>query len=79
LLGYHRRSYITICGVGSAVCFVLLATVVKDPVGAYVVTFTRATFNAFNELMIGTFMVDVSHRNLVGDGFRHNSLTATIR
>jgi hypothetical protein len=69
LFGYHRRSYVVVCGVGSAICFVLLATVVTSASMAYVVTFSRAILNAFNELMIGIFMVDVSHRNLAGAVF----------
>ena len=49
---YHRKPYLIICGVGAAVCYVLLATVVKTAVAAFIVTFVRAIFNAFAELMV---------------------------
>ena len=68
IFGERRRPYIMLCGLGSAACYLVLALVVKDTTGAFVVTFIRATCNAFMELMIGTFMVDVSQRNLGNTG-----------
>merc|ERR1719272_88369 len=60
IYGYHRKPYLVICGLGSAACYVLTATVVKTPAVAFGVVFIRAIFNAFAELMVGTFLVDVA-------------------
>lgn len=68
IYGYHRKPYLVICGLGSAACYVLTATVVKTPAVAFGVVFIRAIFNAFAELMVGTFLVDVAHRKVENTG-----------
>jgi hypothetical protein len=68
LYGYHRKPYLVLCGVGSAACYVLLATVVTTAPAAFGVTFVRAIFNAFSELMVGTFLADVAHRDISNTG-----------
>lgn len=68
IFGYHRKSYLVLCSLGSATCYILTATVVKTSAVAFVVVFIRAVFNAFAELMVGTFLVDVAHRKVENTG-----------
>lgn len=66
--GYHRKPYLIICAIGSATTYVLTGLVVHTSAGAFAVTFCRAFFNAFTELMLGIFLVDVAGKDIGNAG-----------
>mmetsp|Transcript_11818 Transcript_11818/g.30374 ORF Transcript_11818/g.30374 Transcript_11818/m.30374 type:complete len:588 (+) Transcript_11818:168-1931(+) len=68
LKGSHRTSYIRLCAVVSAVCYVVTATVIRTPAALFGVTFVRTTANAALELIFGVLLADVSCRNPANAG-----------
>mmetsp|Transcript_91 Transcript_91/g.323 ORF Transcript_91/g.323 Transcript_91/m.323 type:complete len:536 (+) Transcript_91:86-1693(+) len=62
--GYYRTPYICVAAMGSAVCHLVTALLVRSVRGFFVATFCRAVCNAFMQLMVGTFLVDVARRDV---------------
>jgi len=58
--GLHRKPYILISAAGSATSYVITAVLVRSVAGIFAATFCRAICNAFLQLMVGAFLVDVA-------------------
>eukprot|EP00854_Cymbomonas_tetramitiformis_P019212 gene19212-22966_t len=63
-MGFKRRPYICICCAGSCASYLVTAVFVDSTPALFLVTTSRAFFNAFGQLMIGAFLVDISHKEL---------------
>lgn len=63
ILGYHRKSYIMFCEIGAALSLFCTGAYVDSIAGAFVVRVLDAVFEAFAQIMLGVFLVDLA----VGD------------
>ncbi|KAF1322654.1 Folate-biopterin transporter, partial [Globisporangium splendens] len=60
IAGYHRKSYIVLCEVGAALSLFCTGTFVTSVSGAFVVKILDSVFEAFAQIMLGIFLVDVA-------------------
>ncbi|KAG1693693.1 hypothetical protein DVH05_023095 [Phytophthora capsici] len=60
LFGYRRKSYIIICEVCAATSLVLTATYVHSIAGAFIVKLVDAVAEAFAQMMLGIFLVNLT-------------------
>jgi hypothetical protein len=78
ICGSHRRSYIIICSFGSSAMYFITALLVESVPLAFAVTFLRAAFTSFAELMLGALLVEVVHKDPANAG-SIQSLAITVR
>lgn len=64
IFGYHRSPYIAISAAGNALTFLLMAVYVHSAASAFAIATTQMIFNAFLQLMVGTFLVDIARRDV---------------
>lgn len=60
IAGYHRKSYIVLCEVGAALSLLCTGAVVTSVAGAFVVKILDSVFEAFAQIMLGIFLVDLA-------------------
>lgn len=60
LAGYHRKSYIVLCELGAALSLFCTGAFVSSIPGAFVVKILDAVFEAFAQIMLGIFLVDIA-------------------
>lgn len=60
ILGYHRKSYIVLCEIGAAVSLFCTGAYVDSIAGAFIVRVLDAVFEAFAQIMLGIFLVDLA-------------------
>ncbi|TMW68433.1 hypothetical protein Poli38472_005901 [Pythium oligandrum] len=60
IMGYHRKSYIVICEIGAALSLLITGTYISSITGAFVVRILDAIFEAFAQIMLGIFLVDLA-------------------
>jgi hypothetical protein len=60
IAGYHRKSYIIICEIGAALSLFVTGAYVSSIPGAFVVRVLDAIFEAFAQIMLGIFLVDLA-------------------
>ncbi|DAZ93547.1 TPA: hypothetical protein N0F65_006535 [Lagenidium giganteum] len=60
IAGYHRKSYIVLCEIGAAVSLFLTGAYVDSVAGAFVVKVLDSVFEAFAQIMLGIFLVDLA-------------------
>lgn len=60
IAGYHRKSYIVLCEIGAALSLFCTGTVVTSVAGAFVVKILDSVFEAFAQIMLGIFLVDLA-------------------
>lgn len=58
--GYHRKSYIILCELCTAMSFVVTGTYVRSITGAFVVKLFDAVSEAFSQIMLGVLLVDLT-------------------
>lgn len=63
-----RKPYIRGCAIVSALCYILTATVIKTPNGAFAITFIRTLVNSAMELFFGLILADHACRNPANSG-----------
>ena len=68
IAGYRRRSYLMICNIGSAAMYAVSSLFVTTVVGAFGVTFCRALFNAFSQLLLGASLMDIAGTDIGNAG-----------
>lgn len=60
IAGYHRKPYIVLCEVGAALSLFCTGTFVTSISGAFVVKILDSVFEAFAQIMLGIFLVDIA-------------------
>lgn len=60
IAGYHRKSYIIVCEVGAALSLFYTGAFVDSITGAFVVKILDSVFEAFAQIMLGIFLVDLA-------------------
>lgn len=71
VFGYHRKSYIVLCEIGAALSLICTGAYVNSIAGAFIVRVLDAVFEAFAQIMLGIFLVDLA----VGDPTSTTSAT----
>ncbi|KAJ0408061.1 hypothetical protein ATCC90586_003696 [Pythium insidiosum] len=60
IAGYHRKSYIVLCELGTALSFVVTGAFVSTIAGAFAIKMFDAICEAFSQIMLGIFLVDLA-------------------
>lgn len=60
IAGYHRKSYIVLCEIGAAISLFMTGAYVNSVTGAFVVKLLDSVFEAFAQIMLGIFLVDLA-------------------
>lgn len=66
LAGYHRKSYIVLCEIGAALSLFYTGAVVTSIAGAFAVKLLDSVFEAFAQIMLGVFLVDLASGDATG-------------
>lgn len=60
IAGYHRKSYIIMCEIGAALSLFITGAYITTIPGAFVVRVVDAVFDAFTQIMLGIYLVDIA-------------------
>ncbi|GLD94555.1 hypothetical protein PINS_up003166 [Pythium insidiosum] len=60
IAGFHRKSYIVICELGTALSFIVTGAFVTTIAGAFAIKMLDAICEAFSQMMLGIFLVDIA-------------------
>jgi hypothetical protein len=68
LRGSHRRSWLCISSLGTAVMFLVQSLFVDSTLGAFASSFALQLFYSFSELLLGSCLMDVAHKDMRNAG-----------
>lgn len=66
LAGYHRKPYIVLCEIGAALSLFVTGAFVSSVPGAFVVKILDSVFEAFAQIMLDIFLVDLAAGDTTG-------------
>ncbi|TYZ66412.1 hypothetical protein PybrP1_001308 [[Pythium] brassicae (nom. inval.)] len=64
--GYHRKPYIVLCEIGAALSLFYTGAFVTSVPGAFAVKLLDSVFEAFAQIMLGVFLVDLAAGDATG-------------
>lgn len=68
LRGSHRRSWLCVSALGTAVMYLVQSLLVTSTLGAFASSFLLQLFYAFSELLLGSCLMDVAHKDMRNAG-----------